>query len=146
MPPPATDRLHNEALALTYRSGATDDFPAALAASKDEESRRRLTVVGPHRDDVVLDLDGRPASVYASEGQQRTVALALKLAQARLLQALRSTPPILLIDDIFGELDMARRNALLAHLPNESQKFVTATSLAWREGDWEEPVLDVADL
>jgi DNA replication and repair protein RecF len=103
-------------------------------------------MVGPHRDDLRLLVQAIPAAHFASEGQQRTIALALKLAQARVLAENASSRPLLLIDDIFGELDTARRNALLAHLPNESQKLVTATSLAWREGEWEGPVLRIADL
>ncbi len=82
-----------------------------------------------------------PAAAFASEGQQRTVALALKLAQARVFTEETATGPLLLIDDIFGELDHSRRNALLAHLPNDSQKLVTATALDWRAGEWKGPVL-----
>lgn len=81
------------------------------------------------------------AAQFASEGQQRTAALALKLAQARLFAEETGTPPLLLVDDIFGELDAERRNALLAALPNESQKLITATSLAWRETEQDGPVL-----
>ena len=120
-----------EALRLAYLGGATADFPAALAASAAEESRRRLTVVGPHRDDLSLLLNDRPAAAFASEGQQRTLALALKLAQARLLHALHHHPPLLLLDDIFGELDPHRRNALLHALPAGSQQLITTTHLDW---------------
>ena len=86
-------------------------------------------------------VDGHPAAQFASEGQQRTLALALKLAQARLFLEESGAPPLLLVDDIFGELDGIRRNAFLAHLPNESQKLVTATSLDWREGSWGNSIL-----
>lgn len=120
-----------ESLRLTYHQGATTDFAAALAASTAEESRRRLTVVGPHRDDLLLLLNDRPAAAFASEGQQRTIALALKLAQARLLLSRLHHPPLLLIDDIFGELDPRRRNALLHALPPASQQLVTTTHLDW---------------
>lgn len=120
-----------ESLRLTYHQGATTDFAAALAASAAEESRRRLTVVGPHRDDLLLLLNDRPAAAFASEGQQRTIALALKLAQARLLLSRLHLPPLLLIDDIFGELDPRRRNALLHALPPASQQLVTTTHLDW---------------
>ncbi|MFN0126246.1 MAG: DNA replication and repair protein RecF, partial [Verrucomicrobiales bacterium] len=112
------------------------DFPAALAASSAEESRRRLTVVGPHRDDLSLLLNHRSAATFASEGQQRTLALALKLAQARLLLALHHHPPLLLLDDIFGELDPQRRNALLTSLPQNSQQFITTTHLDWATGSF----------
>lgn len=123
----------DETLALTYHSGATEDFATALAASVAEENRRRLTVVGPHRDDLLLTLNGRPSAAYASEGQQRTIALALKLAQALHLTAHHGEPPLLLIDDVFGELDPRRRNALLRSLPSGSQQLITTTHLGWLE-------------
>jgi len=135
-----------ESLVLEYAPGCDEDFAAHLARTSVEEERLRLTIVGPHRDDLRLLVHAMPAAQFASEGQQRTIALALKLAQAKVLSENTGSPPLLLIDDIFGELDAARRNALLAHLPNESQKLVTATSLAWREGEWEGPVLRIDDL
>ena len=85
-----------------------------------------------------------PASQYASEGQQRTIALALKIAQARVFAAREGTPPLLLIDDIFGELDPARRNRLLRSLPGETQKLVTATNIAWQEEQTDDPVFQLA--
>ena len=121
----------SEALTLDYQSGAGEDFPAALAASREEETRLRQTVVGPHRDDLVLRLGGQAASIYGSEGQQRTLALALKLAQAGLIEAVWKQPPLLLLDDIFGELDPTRRNALFAALPASAQMLVTTTHLDW---------------
>ena len=127
----------DETLLLEYAPGNEDDFAAHLARTRADEGRLRLTTVGPHRDDLRLQVQGMPAAQFASEGQQRTIALALKLAQARLFAEEIGTEPLLLIDDIFGELDATRRNALLAHLPNESQKLVTATSLEWRTGEWE---------
>ncbi len=132
----------NEKLSLEYAPGNDEDFAAHLERSRVDEARLRLTTVGPHRDDLQLLIEGRPAAQFASEGQQRTATLALKLAQAKIF-AQDSTvhPPLLLIDDIFGELDETRRNALLAHLPNDSQKLVTATSLTWRKGDWGSPLL-----
>ena len=62
------------------------------------------------------------------------MAIALKLGQARLLEALGGRPPLLLIDDIFGELDLDRRNALIAHLPADAQQLVTTTHLDWLSG------------
>jgi DNA replication and repair protein RecF len=131
----------NETLAIEYLAGSEEDFAGQLARSRPEEERLRLTTVGPHRDDLRLLIEGRPAAQFASEGQQRTAALALKLAQARIFAEDCDSPPLLLIDDIFGELDPKRRNALLAHLPDESQKLVTATLLDWRERELEGPVL-----
>ncbi|HEY2800513.1 MAG TPA: DNA replication and repair protein RecF, partial [Chthoniobacterales bacterium] len=130
-----------ETLLLEYAPGNEADFAAHLMRTENEDARLRLTTVGPHRDDLRLQVETMAAAQFASEGQQRTAALALKLAQAEIFAEEAGAPPLLLIDDIFGELDGTRRNALLAALPNESQKLVTATSLAWREGEWDAPVL-----
>jgi DNA replication and repair protein RecF len=134
-----------EELAIEYRAGAGADFTAALAASREEEMRLRQTVAGPHRDDMLLTLDAQPAATFGSEGQQRTLALALKLAQAGLLEAIWRQPPILLLDDIFGELDPARRNALLAALPPGAQQLVTTTHLTWLEGSAPGPIWRLQD-
>lgn len=85
------------------------------------------------------------ATQFASEGQQRTVALALKIAQARVFATEEAAPPLLLIDDIFGELDPSRRNRLLQALPPQSQKLVTATSMAWQEERLDGPVFTLSD-
>ena len=132
-----------ETLVLEYAPGCEEDFAAHLARTRSEEERLRLTTAGPHRDDLHLRVQDMPAAQFASEGQQRTSALALKLAQAALFMQDAAAAPLLLIDDIFGELDAERRNALLNHLPNESQKLVTATSLAWQKGDLEGPLLQL---
>jgi DNA replication and repair protein RecF len=121
----------DEALNVAYVAGSAADFAEALEGSRVEEARLRQTVVGPHRDDLQISVQGISAQQYASEGQQRTVALALKLAQAQVLAAETGAAPLLLLDDIFGELDPERRNALLAHLPPASQKLVTATTTQW---------------
>jgi DNA replication and repair protein RecF len=82
---------------------------------------------------VALELDGAAAATFASEGQQRTLALALRLGQADLIRARRGVPPIYLVDDVFGELDPDRRRRLLAALPADTQRILTATSLQWLE-------------
>jgi DNA replication and repair protein RecF len=124
-----------EKIDIDFAPGNEADFATDVARSREEETRLRQTVVGPHRDDVDFSVDGMSALVFASEGQQRTLALALKIAQARIF-AEEGAAPLLLIDDIFGELDPNRRNALLVSLPVDSQKLVTATTLQWREGDF----------
>ncbi len=121
-----------EALSLDYEPGAGEDFAQRLADTRDESLRLRQTLVGPHRDELALQLNGRPLNL-ASEGQQRTVALALRLAQARLIAAQGGRLPLLLLDDIFGELDPARRNALLRHLPEGAQQIFTTTHLDWMD-------------
>ena len=130
----------NEALDLQFAPGNSLDFAADLTASRAQESRLRQTIVGPHRDDITLLVDGMPAAQYASEGQQRTIALALKIAQARVFAAEGGALPLLLIDDIFGELDPPRRNRLLRSLPADAQKLVTATSMTWQEEQTSGPV------
>lgn len=123
----------DEELEIRYEnaSGEGDDLSATLWQRREEESRRRQTVAGPHRDDLTLLLHGMPAAQFASEGQQRTLALALKLAQTHLFLDIRQEAPVMLIDDVFGELDPARRNALMAAWPEASQKLITTTHLDW---------------
>jgi DNA replication and repair protein RecF len=123
-----------ESCGLHYERSGGDNLPAALAESAAEERRLRQTVVGPHRDDILLELDGAAASTFASEGQQRTLTLALRLAQAELIRARRGSPPLYLLDDIFGELDTERRRRLLAALPPDSQRILTTTTWQWLEG------------
>lgn len=120
-----------ESITLRYQPGATGDFENELAKSAGEERRLRTTLIGPHRDDLQMLVQGKPAELFASEGQQRTIAIAVKLAQAEILEALMGRPPMLLIDDVFGELDRGGRNRLMANLPKRGQRLVTTTSLEW---------------
>ena len=132
-------------LSLAYLPGATLPFAEALAASLPEEIRLRQTVRGPHRDDLEIQLNQLKASAFASEGQQRGIALALKIAQARHLAALHPVPPILLLDDIFGELDPLRRNRLLAALPAHAQTLITTTFLDWAHSDSIDTILHLSN-
>lgn len=130
-----------EASALRYERSGGDGLAAALDSSAAEERRLRQTVVGPHRDDVLLELDGAAAATFASEGQQRTLTLALRLAQAELIRARRGSPPVYLLDDVFGELDTERRRRLLQALPPDAQRILTTTTWQWLEeageaADW----------
>ena len=121
----------DELLTLHYLPASGPDLREAMLQARERESRLRQAVVGPHRDELGLRLHGMPASDFASEGQLRTLALALKLAQGKLLEQRAGTPPIYLMDDIFGELDPGRRNALMNHLPATAQKWITTTHLDW---------------
>ncbi|MDQ6861182.1 MAG: DNA replication and repair protein RecF [Verrucomicrobiota bacterium] len=121
-----------EQLTVEFTPGNEPDFAAHLAQSAAQEARLRQTVVGPHRDDLTLLINEKAAAQFASEGQQRTAVLALKTAQARVLSR-DAAPPLLLVDDIFGELDPERRNRLLRSLPADAQKLVTATTKSWIE-------------
>jgi len=127
----------DETLGMEYVSGCGGDMRRALEMTYESERRQRQTVAGPHRDEVKLTINGMAASDYASEGQQRTMALALKLAQGEILHERGGKCPIYLLDDIFGELDSTRRNALIQHLPRGSQKLITTTNVDWLSGDLE---------
>lgn len=121
-----------ERAAVEYLQGAPGaGLRATLSAMRSEEERTRTTAAGAHRDDLRLLLQDREAGAFASEGQQRTLALALKIAQAHVLEQATRQAPLLLIDDIFGELDRGRRQAVLNHLPGSSQKVITTTNLDW---------------
>ncbi|MDO5471918.1 MAG: DNA replication and repair protein RecF [Akkermansia sp.] len=128
-----------EDITLTYRPSVQGSLSEALAASVANDERAGFTTVGPHRDDFDLDIAGAAAAEYASEGQQRTLATAMVLAQACVLQVETGHAPTLLIDDIFGELDPSRRKALLSMLPEDSQIFITTTHLDWL-GDMPSPL------
>jgi DNA replication and repair protein RecF len=135
-----------EELSLRYLPGAGEDFAAELERTQPEETRLRQTLIGPHRDELELRFDGIPAAQFGSEGQQRSAALALKIAQARAFQqSSESGAPVLLIDDVFGELDEARRHALLDNLPSDAQKLVTATALPWRDAKSEGAMFKLRD-
>src|SRR4029077_17533660 len=86
-------------------------------------------LVGPHRDDVAFLLEGRDLAAFASRGQQRTGILALKMAELALLTALGGRAPLLLLDDVFSELDPARRAHLVRRIASLPQAFVTTTTL-----------------
>ena len=120
-----------ELVHLEYRPCAEPPLAESIRAALSTDERCGYTTIGPHRDDFSLLISGRRAADYASEGQQRTLATALLLAQSSLLHEETGQPPILLIDDIFGELDPTRRKALLGMLPAESQIFITTTHLDW---------------
>jgi DNA replication and repair protein RecF len=100
-----------------------------LDETADKEAWNGTTLVGPHRDDIVFELEGRDLSGFASRGQQRTAILALKLAELDLLTGLDGRPPLLLLDDVFSELDPDRRSHLVRRIAELPQTFVTTTTL-----------------
>jgi DNA replication and repair protein RecF len=101
----------------------------ALAASRVEDLRRGVTTVGPHRDDLDVSLDGRAARTHASQGEQRSVALALRLAGHHLVAEVTGSWPVLLLDDVFSELDATRAAALVRALPEGQALLTTAVGL-----------------
>ena len=102
---------------------------AALAAARVDDVRRGVSTVGPHRDDLFVELDGLPARTHASQGEQRSLALALRLGGHGVVAVAAEDDPILLLDDVFSELDPARSAALLEHLPPGQALLTTAGPL-----------------
>ena len=124
-----------EELRIAYEPGVKDDFAVELAQVRDRERRYRTTLIGPHRDDLQLALNEKSAAQFGSEGQKRTLAIALKMAQAEYLTGLHGSAPVLLIDDVMGELDAKRRSGLLPLLERaretSGQVFMTCTEENW---------------
>ncbi|MFN0078385.1 MAG: DNA replication/repair protein RecF [Prosthecobacter sp.] len=130
-----SDGVENARIDFTRTGDGALHLFEALLAMRDEEARTRSTAFGPHRDDIALRLNDLDATTFASEGQQRSLALSMKLAQAQVLEKARDAAPLLLIDDVFGELDAHRRRALLACLPPGTQKIITTTNLDWADAE-----------
>ena len=98
----------------------------ALAAARAADVRRGVSTVGPHRDDLVLSIDGRSARTHASQGEQRSLALALRLGGHAVVTTAAGSPPVLLLDDVFSELDPSRTAALVSSLPEGQALLSTA--------------------
>jgi DNA replication and repair protein RecF len=130
-------RISNDAeeLRIEYQPSVKKDFAVELAQSRGRERTYRSTLVGPHRDDLQLLLDEKSAAQFGSEGQKRTLAIALKMAQAEYLTGIHGSAPVLLIDDVMGELDVKRRSGFLPLLEQarktSGQVFMTATGENW---------------
>ena len=106
-----------------------DALARRLRETAEKEVWNGATLIGPHRDDIAFELGGRDLSGFASRGQQRTAILAFKLAELDLLTVLDGRPPLLLLDDVFSELDPARRSHLVRRIADLPQAFVTTTTL-----------------
>jgi DNA replication and repair protein RecF len=114
-----------EALKVQYL-GPPEDLAAAVHNSISEDLRRGATSVGPHRDDVLITIDGKDARGFGSQGQQRTAVVSFKQAEAALSRARSGEAPILLLDDVLSELDASRRLALLEGIGLDGQVVITA--------------------
>lgn len=112
-------------------SGDTNQMGEALRQriqeKKREEARVGQTLVGPHRDDIMFSINGKNARLYASQGQQRTLVLALKLAELEYVKGETGEYPVLLFDDVFSELDERRRRLLVETIDGRVQTFITGT-------------------
>ncbi len=104
-------------------------FREVLANNRKDEVKRGYTLFGPHRDDLKLTINGIDLRKYGSQGQQRTTALALKLAELEFMKSESGEYPVLLLDDVFSELDENRRDTLLNLIAEKVQTFITATDI-----------------
>ncbi len=129
----ATISGDDEALELEYAPSfecedpgdAEGSFQEALDRNEQRERARGMTEVGPHRDDLSISMNGVSLQAYGSQGQHKTAATALKLAEARFLWHQLQAPPLLLLDDIFAEIDAARTARLMEMVPAYGQTFIT---------------------
>jgi DNA replication and repair protein RecF len=101
----------------------------ALVAARADDLRRGVSTVGPHRDDLDLKIAGLPARTHASQGEQRSLALAMRLAAHHIVTDITESSPVLLLDDVFSELDPDRSDALLRSLPPGQTILSTAAGL-----------------
>lgn len=113
------------------RDELRDLFAERLAAGRDDDLRRQQTLLGPQRDDIVFTLDGRDARSFGSQGQQRSVVLAWKMAEVALSREVLGEQPLLLLDDVMSELDARRRDAIIRFVQDGIQTVVTTTNLGY---------------
>ena len=120
-------------LKLVYSSNIDgfdkDLFKDKLRSNLNREIQYKSTFLGPNRDDYFFELGGKNLSLYGSQGQIRSAVFALKLAEVKLFTDVLSDTPILLLDDIFSELDITKRNNIVKYLSNEVQTIVTTTDI-----------------
>lgn len=135
-----------EVLELQYAPNVEcnqDDAEGVQQAIQEKIQQRRVaeqnlgtTVVGPHRDEIEFSINQTPARSYGSQGQQRTLVLALKLAELKLIEEVVGEPPLLLLDDVLAELDPNRQNQLLDAIQDRFQTLITTTHLNSFDGQW----------
>ncbi len=135
-----------EVLEVTYAPNVSlekDDPEGVQQAFLEKIQRRRIpekhqgtTLVGPHRDEVEFTINQTPARSYGSQGQQRTLVLALKLAELKLIEEVVGEPPLLLLDDVLAELDLNRQNQLLDAIQDRFQTLITTTHLGAFDSQW----------
>ena len=122
--------LGNDVIGMA-RDELTARFLDRLANGRTADLRRQQTLVGPHRDDLCFVLDGRDARTYGSQGQQRSVVLAWKMAEVKLSSEILGEQPLLLLDDVMSELDEQRRAAVVSFVQEGIQTVVTTTNLGY---------------
>jgi len=103
-----------------------ENFKKSLEDNYNEEIRRQQSLIGPHRDDILFFINEKDSTKFASQGQQRTIVLALKMSEIDMIKEKLGTSPILLLDDVLAELDDIRQNYLLNSIDKETQTIVTS--------------------
>ena len=126
---PPHRRAARDRVSLRYVSSWGDDLAAALAGARSDDIRRAANTVGPHRDELELRIAELAARTHSSQGEQRSLALSLRLGVHTAVTEATESPPVLLLDDVFSELDPARSAALLTHLPSGQAVLTTAGPL-----------------
>lgn len=113
------------------RDELADVFVGSLLETRDVDLRRQQTTVGPHRDDIIFEIDGHDARVFGSQGQQRSVVLALKMSEVLLAAEILGEQPLLLLDDVMSELDEEHRESVLSFVYQGIQTVITTTNLGY---------------
>jgi DNA replication and repair protein RecF len=116
--------------------GVQQAFLEKIQQRRIPEHHQGTTLVGPHRDEVEFSINQTPARSYGSQGQQRTLVLALKLAELQLIEDVVGEPPLLLLDDVLAELDLNRQNQLLDAIQDRFQTLITTTHLGAFDAQW----------
>jgi len=127
------DNENEESLLVRYESARGNNdvisFQDALNKREEDEIIRKQTLVGPHRDDIIFEINGKEARSLASQGQQRSIALAWKLAQLSVIKEFSNNKPLLLLDDVMSELDQKRRNYLAQIVGEAAQTVITTANI-----------------
>lgn len=123
-----------EGAAPPTRDGAKEQLARALERRRGEERARARALVGPQGDAIGFSIDGMAADLYGSQGQQRSLVLAWKLAEAQVIDDMLGTKPVLLLDDVMSELDGRRRQALVDYLAHGAQALITTANLDYFDG------------
>jgi DNA replication and repair protein RecF len=128
--------LPNYSLSITPPEKIQQAFFDKIRTRAIAEKQQGISLVGPHRDDVIFSINQTPARSYGSSGQQRTLVLALQLAELQLIEEVVKEPPLLLLDDVLAELDINRQNQLLDAIQDRFQTLITTTHLGAFDAQW----------
>lgn len=128
----------------THIAENPNDYQKLLLARQADEQQRGITLIGPHRDDLSFSIDGHSALAYASQGQHRSIALAMKLASFQVLETETGTTPVVLLDDVLSELDPAKRSKLLRFIAGSRPQTVITDTEARNYENLEPAIYDIS--